>query len=93
MNVFNVIKEPVISEKSTDLNTNHNQVVFRVDPKADKNLIKLAVETLYPNVHVDKVRTMNFLGKKKRVRLRLGRVAQWKKAIVTLKKGSKIEFQ
>lgn len=95
MEVYEIIKEPVISEKSTDLNAKFNQVVFKVDTRANKYQIKTAVEKIYEKnkVIVTAVRTMNMPGKTKTVRMRMGRTPKWKKAIVTLKQGSKLEFQ
>jgi large subunit ribosomal protein L23 len=95
MDVFRIIKEPVISEKTTDLNTKLNQVVFRVDLKAGKQQIKEAVEKIYVKngVRVSDVRTMIVPGKRKRVRMSQGMTPKWKKAIVTLKPGSKLDFQ
>ncbi|EKD86507.1 MAG: hypothetical protein ACD_37C00267G0011 [uncultured bacterium] len=95
MEAYEIIKEPIISEKATEMNTKFNQVVFKVDKRANKYQIKKAVEKIYEKngVRVDKVRTMNVPGKLKRVRSRAGRLSGWKKAIVSLKKGSKLEFQ
>jgi large subunit ribosomal protein L23 len=69
----------------------NNQVVIKVNPSANKIEIKNAVETLF-NVKVDRVRTANMHGKQKRVGLRTGRCSDWKKAIVTLSEGHKIDF-
>ncbi|MBN2144624.1 MAG: 50S ribosomal protein L23 [Candidatus Aureabacteria bacterium] len=93
MDTFEIIKEPVISEKATDLNEKLNQVVFKVDRRANKFQIKAAIEKLYPKVKVSAVRTINMPWKKKRVRMQLGRTVLWKKAVVKLKEGSKIDFQ
>ena len=95
MKTYEVIKEPVISEKSTDLNAKFNQVVFKVDLKANKYQIKEAVEEIYKKngVKVECVRTITVPGKVKRYRQHLGRTSVWKKAIVTLKEGSKLDFQ
>lgn len=96
MNVYEIIKEPIISEKSTDLNAKLNQVVFKVDRRANKYQIKQAIETIYEKngIKVKAVRTSNVQGKKKRVRANnIGTLSTWKKAIITLKEGSKLEFQ
>lgn len=85
-----IIKEPVISEQSTVLNE-QGKYVFIVDKKANKIEIKHAIEKLF-NVKVDKVNTLNNLGKKKRVRFHIGKKADWKKAVVTIESGQKIEF-
>ena len=93
MNPYSIIVEPVISEKATDENTIKNQVTFKVFKNATKQQVKVAVEQIYPNVKVSAVRTANIPGKKKRVRMAQGYTAGWKKAVVQLKEGSKIEFQ
>jgi large subunit ribosomal protein L23 len=73
------------------LQEEHNQVVFKVDPRANKLEIKEAVEKLF-KVQVDKVRTANMHGKEKRVGKYAGRRSDWKKAVVSLAKGHKIDF-
>lgn len=94
MNVYEVLKEPVISEKSTELNSTLNQVVFKVDKRANKYQIKQAIEKIYEKngLVVDKVRTLNMPGKPKRFRMKIGKTSAWKKAIITLKKGSSLDF-
>jgi large subunit ribosomal protein L23 len=80
------------TEQGTVRAYKQNQYFFEVDPDANKPEIKRAVEVLY-GVKVDAVNTMQYRGKKKRVRtIRYGRRADWKRAIVTLKEGSKIEM-
>jgi large subunit ribosomal protein L23 len=91
MDVVDVIKGPVITEKGTLVNEIGNQVVFRVDPRANKVEIRQAVERLF-KVKVDKVRTSRVLGKTRRVGKSLGRRSDWKKAYVTLAEGSRIDF-
>lgn len=86
MREYDVIKEPVVSEKSTALREK-NKVVFKVDVKATKDQIKRAVEKIYPDVVVKSVNTSLVQGKKKRVRYVQGRVSAWKKAVLTLEKG------
>ena len=90
MNLFDIIAYPVITEKSTAQNEN-GKYMFRVHPKATKGDIRLAVEKAF-NVKVVKINTLNAYGKLKRVRYQPGYTADWKKAIVTLKSGQKIEF-
>lgn len=85
-----IIKEPVISEHSTKLSET-GKYVFIVNPTANKLEIKHAVEKLF-NVKVDKVNTIQVLGKQRRMRYKIGKKSDWKKAIVTLVKGDKIEF-
>jgi large subunit ribosomal protein L23 len=88
--VHEVLKKPLITEKSTSL-LQDNKYTFVVDPRANKTEIKQAVESIF-KVKVEKVNTMNVKGRKKRVRGIPGRTSDSKKAIVTLKKGDKIEI-
>jgi large subunit ribosomal protein L23 len=86
-----VIKRLQATEKGTARATKHNQYFFEVDPEANKPEIKRAVEAIY-GVKVDAVNTMHYQGKKRRIRtVRYGRCSDWKRAVVTLKEGSKIE--
>ncbi len=85
-----IIKRPVISEKATVLSEKQNKYVFEVAPGANKIQIKKAVEELF-KVSVTAVRTMRVPGKRKRVRYHIGSTPEWKKAIVTLKQGDRIE--
>ena len=78
-----VILRPLITEKSTHQSQHRNAYPFEVNPWATKYEIKAAVQELF-GVRVEKVRTQNRQGKKRRYRYRLGRMAHWKKAIVTL---------
>ena len=91
MNAIDVIKGPVITEKGTLVNELGNQVVFRVDPRANKIEIRQAIERLF-KVKVEKVRTSQVLGKMRRVGKSMGRRSDWKKAYVTLAEGARIEF-
>ncbi len=86
-----IIKRPLITEKSTRQKERENQIAFIVDPKANKVEIRQAVEKLF-KVKVERVHTMNLLGKQKRMGRNIGWKSDWKKAIVTLKEGSRIEF-
>lgn len=89
---FDQIHSVILTEKATLLSEKHNQYVFRVSPKANKLQIKRAIEQLFKKTVVD-VNTANFAGKKKRERTaQLGRRAHWKKAVVTLKEGDKIDL-
>ena len=90
-NYRDIIKAPIITEKSADLAQNKNTITFSVDPKANKTQIKQAVEKLF-NVKVDSVNTVNAKPKKKRVGRYTGKTNQVKKAIVKLKEGSSIEL-
>ncbi|MDR1714044.1 MAG: 50S ribosomal protein L23 [Coriobacteriales bacterium] len=84
-----VILRPIISERSYDL-LEHNRYSFEVARKANKVEIGQAVEAIF-DVTVLSVNTMNVSGKPKRVRYAKGHSRSWKKAIVTLKDGDKIE--
>lgn len=90
-NICNVIKKPCLTEKGMGLQETLNQIVMKVDPRANKLEIKEAVEKLF-NVKVDKVRTCNIHGKEKRVGVNVGRRSDWKKAVVSLAQGHKIDF-
>ncbi len=91
MDSYNIIKKPLRTEKSVADGEATNSYHFEVDLKANKIQIKGAVEKFF-NVKVQDVRTIVKKGKRKRVRFRLGRAKNWKKAIVTLKEGSTIDF-
>jgi large subunit ribosomal protein L23 len=86
-----IIETASLTEKSTLLSEKQNKYVFRVSPRANKIQIRKAVEQLFQKKVVD-VNTCNYAGKQKRVRGPLGRRANWKKAIVTLAEGEKIEL-
>lgn len=88
-----VILRPLVTEKGTHQSTHehHNAYSFEVNLWATKTEIKSAVEELF-NVRVEKVRTQLRLGKKRRYRFRVGKLSNWKKAIVKLHAEDKIEF-
>ena len=89
---YDLVQTVVLTEKATLLGEKLNQYVFRVAPRANKIQIKQAVETLFKKKVVS-VNTCNYAGKKKRERRAdYGRKPHWKKAIVTLQEGEKIEF-
>ncbi|MCK5255748.1 MAG: 50S ribosomal protein L23 [Deltaproteobacteria bacterium] len=90
-NTFNILKKPLITEKSNLMKEELSQITFEVDKKANKIEIKKAVEKLF-KVHVTKVHTINMLGKRKRLGKSQGKRPDRKKAIVTLKEGDRIEF-
>ncbi|MEW6719127.1 MAG: 50S ribosomal protein L23 [Thermodesulfobacteriota bacterium] len=91
MNISDVIKRPLITEKSTLLKGVSNCVLFAVDSRANKKEVRDAVEKSF-KVKVVDVRTMNVAGKAKRRGRTVGLRPGWKKAVVTLKEGDKIEF-
>jgi len=86
-----VIKAPLISEKSTFLANVKNAYTFEVDKSADKGQIKAAIEKLY-DVKVLDVRTVNVPGKPKRTRSGEKTTGEWKKAIVKLHPDHKIDL-
>ena len=86
-----VIKAPVISEKSTFLANAKNAYTFEVDRKSDKAEIKAAIEQLY-NVKVVALRTVNVAGKPRRTRAGEKTTSAWKKAIVKLHPDNKIDL-
>ncbi len=89
---FDIIQTASLTEKSSLLGEKHNKYVFRVAPRANKIQIKQAVEKLFGKKVVN-VNTCNYAGKKKRERRAdFGRKNHWKKAIVTLKEGDKIDL-
>jgi large subunit ribosomal protein L23 len=91
-NLYDVVRRPLITEKSTTLKETQHTVCFEVHRNATKPEIKQAVEKLF-SVKVATVRVANFEGKLKRQGRSIGRRSDWKKAFVVLKKGEKmIEF-
>jgi len=85
-----VIVRPIVTEKSTDLGE-HDKYVFEVATEANKNEVKQAVERFF-GVKVLDVRTLNVKGKPKRLGRHMGRRKDWKKAIVTVRSGDKIDL-
>jgi large subunit ribosomal protein L23 len=90
MNIWDVLRRPIITEKNTRLNEDR-QYMFVVDRRANKTLIKEAVERAY-DVKVSAVNTMNAPGKVRRRGRIYGERPGYKKAIVTLEPGNSIEF-
>lgn len=88
---YQVILRPLITEKATHLSERHNAYTFEVNSKANKTEIKEAVEILF-NVKVADVRTQNRRGKLRRYRMKVGRMRNWKKAIVALHDDYRIDF-
>jgi large subunit ribosomal protein L23 len=86
-----VILGPVIAEKASRVAEEHNQVVLKVLPNANKSEIKQAVESLF-DVKVASVSTANVKGKVKRTGRVLGKRSDWKKAYVTLADGADLNF-
>jgi len=90
-NLYEVIRRPVVTEKSTDLKEAANVIAFEVDRRASKPEIKAAVEKLF-KVKVKRIRTINVIGKQVTLGRNRGKRPNWKKALVTLAQGSTIEF-
>lgn len=86
-----ILLRPLITEKLTAQQDKLNNYAFEVDPDANKLQIQKAVEKRF-NVKVTQVRTMNFMGKLKRQGRYEGRRKNWKKALITLAEGQKIEL-
>ncbi len=86
-----IIRRPIITERASNLQENHNKYVFEVLRRANKVDIQRAVEALF-NVEVVKVNTTTMHGKVKRLGRFQGRRSDWKKAVVTLADGHSIDF-
>jgi len=91
LDIYSILREPVITEKLAREEEKLGKYAFRVHPHSNKKQIRSAVEKVF-NVHVTKVNTFNQDGKWRRVRSQPGKQSAWKKAIVTLKKGEKIDI-
>ena len=90
--VHDYIQTVILTEKATLLSEKLNKYVFRVSPAANKLQIKRAIEVIFKKKVLD-VNTANYAGKKQRERRAdFGRRPNWKKAIVTLKKGEKLDL-
>jgi len=99
MNNSNIILNPILTEKSSTMMESLNKYVFKVSVNANKIQIKLELEKRF-KVEITKVRTMNYKGKVKNTTMKSGghilrssgKRESWKKAIVTLKEGDKINL-
>jgi large subunit ribosomal protein L23 len=91
MNLHDVIRRPLVTEKSTVARETANLVTLAVDPRASKHDVQRAVEMLF-DVKVVSVRTMRMAPKLRRVGKSAGRKPEWKKALVQLAEGQSIEF-
>lgn len=91
MDLHQIIKRPLITEKGTRQKEQSNQLAFEVDRRANKILVRNAIESIF-KVKVLNVRVMNVKGKERRVGRNVGKTADWKKAIVRLAPGENIEF-
>lgn len=86
-----IVLRPLVTEKGVHRSSRYNQYAFEVNPLAEKDDIRGAIEDLF-HVKVTKVRTQNRKGKTRRYRFRTGVTKAWKKAIVTLDGEDRIEF-
>lgn len=89
--LMNVLLEPRVTEKSTQLADKNRQFTFRVITDATRSEVKHAVELLF-EVQVESVQLLNVKGKRKRFGQRQGKRSDWKKAYVRLKEGFDIDF-
>lgn len=90
MNIYSVIKKPLVTEKTTIARDEANKYFFEVDRRATKIDIHNAVEKIF-KVKVTGVHTINMRGKRKRLGRIMGKRKDWKKAVVTLAPGNNIE--
>ncbi len=90
MDIYSVIRKPLVTEKSTIARDEENKYLFEVDRRATKIDISNAVTKIF-KVRVVNVHTMNMTGKKKRMGRIVGKRRNWKKAVITLAPGSSIE--
>jgi large subunit ribosomal protein L23 len=88
---YDVVRRPIVTEKSTSMQSMRNQFTFEVARSANKVEVKKAIETLF-SVKVLKVNIVNLPAKQKRTFGRPGATKPWKKAVVTLKKGDSIDI-
>jgi large subunit ribosomal protein L23 len=88
---YEIIKRPLITEKTSIQKEIANQLTFEVDRRANRIEIKQAIESVF-KVKVAKIQTMQVSGKVKRRGRFVGKRRDWKKAIVTLMPGERIDF-
>lgn len=91
MNPYQVIKRPLLTEKTNTLKANNNQLAFEIDFRASKVDVRRAVEKLF-EVKVAGISTAIVHGKMKTVGRSRGRQPNWKKAVVTLQEGQNVEL-
>jgi large subunit ribosomal protein L23 len=88
---YDIIKRPLITEKTNIQKEDYNQITFEVDRRANRVEIKRAIEKLF-NVRVSTIRTIQVKGKRKQRGRVIGKRKDWKKAIATLMPGERIDF-
>jgi large subunit ribosomal protein L23 len=91
MDPHHVVLRPLVTEKGTHQSERYNAYAFEVAPRATKQDVRHAVETLW-NVRVVSVRTQTRKGKPRRTKMALGHTSDWKKAIVELHEEDRISF-
>ena len=91
MHVYEVLKRPILTEKSNYQSDELNCYTFEVDVRANKHMVRQAVEEIF-DVKVQGVNMMNIRGKMRRLGRHAGRTPSWKKAIITLADGESISF-
>lgn len=88
---FKLIDSPIVTEKTARQTEKHKQFAFRVDPKATKKQIKVAIENFF-EVKVKSINTVSIKGKRKRFKDRMGKRKDIKKAYVSLEEGHDINY-
>lgn len=88
---YSVLLKPVVTEKSSHVGNGGNTIVFKIDPRATKDEVKEAIESIYGK-QVDSVRVANYRGKPKQRMSTTGRSAAYKKAYVTLKGNETVDI-
>lgn len=88
---YDVIIRPLLTEKGAAIQEKENKILLEVAKSSNKIEIKRAIEKIF-SVKVDKVSTINYQGKKKRLGKYVGRRSNWKKAVVKLREGEKVDF-
>ncbi len=91
MDILNIIKRPFLTEKSGLLKEKGNYYLFEVESNSSKKMIKKAIEELF-KVHVVKINTVTLPGKTKRFGRTISKAQRFKKAVVKLREGEKIEL-
>jgi len=90
-NLYTIIKKPLFTEKGSSLKESQNKILVEVSRDANKIDIKKSVEEIF-KVKIEKVSTINIKGKWKRQGKSIGKRPDRKKAVITLKKGEKLDF-
>lgn len=88
---YQVLRRPLVTEKGTKQKEQSNQIAFEVDRRANKILVRNAVENIF-KVKVLGVKVINVKGKERRIGRNVGKKPDWKKAIVRIAPGETIEF-